>query len=113
MCGCDHSLPGARRRIPIRARLERPRSKLLVTDGDEKSAGPLLDTGFACKPGKWYKLTLRVDVAKRTWEFLGDDRRFVPPRPLGFRTRAEYLDVVNFLVEGGFTSTPSASPGPL
>jgi hypothetical protein len=59
------------------------------------------DTGFKCLPGRWYKVTLRVDVAKQTWEFFVDDRRFESPKPLGFRTKVEYLDYINFLVEGG------------
>jgi hypothetical protein len=46
-------------------------------------------------------VTLRVDVAKQTWEFFVDDRRFESPKPLGFRTKVEYLDYINFLVEGG------------
>jgi hypothetical protein len=59
------------------------------------------DTGFQCLPGRWYKVTLRIDVAKQTWEFFVDDRRFESPKPLEFRTKVEYLDFINFLVEGG------------
>jgi hypothetical protein len=60
-----------------------------------------LDTGFKCLPGRWYKVTLRIDVPKQTWEFFVDDKRFEPPKPLPFRAKAAYLDVINFLVEGG------------
>lgn len=76
------------------------RGKFMVSDGDEGGGGKLLD-GFPCKPGQWYKVKLRVDVAKRQWDFFVDDQRFKAPRPLGFRARVEYLDVINFLVEGG------------
>jgi hypothetical protein len=59
------------------------------------------DTGFKCLPGRWYKVTVRVNVPKQTWEFFVDDKRFNSPEPLNFRSRVPYLDVVNFLVEGG------------
>jgi hypothetical protein len=59
------------------------------------------DTGFPCVPGQWYKVTLRIDVAKHTWDFFVDDKRFESPKPLGFRGKVEYLDYINFLVEGG------------
>jgi WD40 repeat protein len=71
-----------------------------VSDGDEGGGGKLLDA-FPCKSGQWYKVKLRVDVEKRKWEFFVDDQKFNAPRPLGFRTNVEYLDVINFLVEGG------------
>jgi hypothetical protein len=59
------------------------------------------DTGFKILPGRWYKVTLRIDVPKQTWEFFVDDMRFESPEPLKFRARVAYLDVINFLVEGG------------
>jgi hypothetical protein len=68
-------------------------------DGHGSLAG--LDTGFKCVPGRWYKVTLRIDVPKHTWEFFVDDRRFEAPQPLRFRGKVEYLDYINFLVEGG------------
>jgi hypothetical protein len=58
-------------------------------------------TGIKCVPGKWYKVTLRIDVAKHTWEFFVDGKRFESPKPLGFRGKVNYLDYINFLVEGG------------
>ena len=75
--------------------------KFFVRDGDGNGGGPMLDTGFPCKPGQWYKVTLRIDVAKRTWEFAVDDKRFEPSRPLGFRTKPAFLDGINFSVEQG------------
>jgi hypothetical protein len=59
------------------------------------------DTGLKCVPGQWHKVTLRIDVAKQTWEFFVDDQRFESPKPLPFRTKVQYLDFINFLVEGG------------
>src|SRR5262249_41720098 len=59
------------------------------------------DTGLKCVPGRWHKVTLRVDVATQTWEFFVDDKRFESPKPLPFRAKVQYLDYVNFLVEGG------------
>ena len=69
--------------------------------GGGKFSAQGLDTGFKCLPGRWYKVTLRINVATQTWEFFVDDRRFEASHPLGFRAKVEYLDVVNFLVEGG------------
>jgi hypothetical protein len=65
-------------------------------------AGVPPDTGFACRPGKWYKVSLRVDMPKRQWEFSVDDKRFVPPQPLQFRNRDEpQLDTIAFLCRTG------------
>src|SRR5262249_23198207 len=33
------------------------------------------DTGFKILPGRWYKVTFRIDVPKQTWEFFLDDKR--------------------------------------
>jgi hypothetical protein len=59
------------------------------------------DIALKCVPGQWHKVTLRIDVAKQTWEFFVDDQRFESPKPLPFRTTVQYLDYINFLVEGG------------
>jgi hypothetical protein len=73
--------------------------------GGGKFTVPGRDTGVKCEPGRWYKVTLRIDVPKQTWEFFVDDKRVGAPkplaRPLGFRARVQYLDYINFLVEGG------------
>jgi serine/threonine protein kinase len=55
------------------------------------------DTGFKVLPGRWYKVTFRIDVPKQTWEFFLDDKRFESPKPLQYRAKVEYLDVINFL----------------
>jgi hypothetical protein len=59
------------------------------------------NTGIKCVPGQWYKVTVRIDVEKHTWEFFVDDKRFETPEPLKFRGKVPYLDYINFLVEGG------------
>src|SRR5262249_18296541 len=69
--------------------------------GDGKFSVHGLDTGFKCVPGRWYKVTRRIDVPNHTWEFFVDGRRFEAPRPLRFRGKVAYLDFINFLVEGG------------
>ena len=61
----------------------------------------MVDTGFACKPGQWYKVTVRANVPQRTWDFAVDDKRFVPKRPLRFREDVTFVNRLNFLVEGG------------
>jgi hypothetical protein len=63
---------------------------------------PNIDTGFKCEHGRWHKVVVRVDVPDRTWELFVDDKQFRPGQPLSFRNpNAEFLDVINFLVEGG------------
>ena len=59
------------------------------------------ETDVKCVPGQWYKVTLRIDVASHTWEFFVDGKRFASTQPLKFRGKVEYLDYINFLVEGG------------
>src|SRR5262249_36994667 len=75
--------------------------KFGVSTPDGRGGMARLDTGFACVPGRWYKVKLRIDVPKHTWEFFVDDRRFESPQPLRFRGKVQYLDYINFLVEGG------------
>jgi hypothetical protein len=93
-----------------------------VTDGKFQvaDAGVPPDTGLTCRPGKWYKVTMHVDVPKRQWEFAVDDQRFMPPQPLKFRNRDEpRLDTIAFLCRTGpgvyvdavrFTRAPGAEP---
>ena len=62
----------------------------------------LVDTGFKCEPGRWYKVTMRIDVPKQNWELLVDDKPFAPTKPLGFRAKVTHLSCLNFIVgEGG------------
>ena len=70
--------------------------------GDRKfSVRGVPDTGFKCEPGRWYKVTLRLDVPGQTWEFFVDGRRLESSRPLRFEAKVEYLDYISFRVEGG------------
>jgi hypothetical protein len=94
-----------------------------VTDGKFQvaDAGVPPDTGLTCRPGKWYKVSMHVDVPKRQWEFAVDDQRFMPPQSLKFRNRDEpQLDTIAFLCRTGpgvyidavrFTRAPGADPG--
>jgi hypothetical protein len=59
------------------------------------------DTGIKCEPGRWYKVTMRIDVPKQTWELFVDDKRFESPKPLKFRAKVEYLAFIDFIVGGG------------
>jgi serine/threonine protein kinase len=59
------------------------------------------DTGIKCEPGRWYKVTMRIDVPKQTWELFVDDKRFDSPKPLKFRAKVEYLAFIDFIVGGG------------
>jgi hypothetical protein len=57
-------------------------------------------TEFKCEPGRWYKVTLRIDVPNQTWEFFVDDKRYESAKPLTFRAKVPYLAHINFIVEG-------------
>jgi uncharacterized protein involved in high-affinity Fe2+ transport len=59
------------------------------------------DTGIKCEPGRWYKVTMRIDVPKQTWELFVDDKRFESPKPLKFRAKVESLAFIDFIVGGG------------
>ena len=63
-----------------------------VRDGKFSEYGK--DTDFKCIPGEWYKVTLRIDVEKHTWEFLVDGKRHESPKPLPFRGKVAYLDYI-------------------
>jgi hypothetical protein len=58
------------------------------------------DTGIKCEPGRWYKVTLRIDVPGQTWDFFVDGRRYESAKPLTYRARVEYLAHLNFIVVG-------------
>jgi hypothetical protein len=73
--------------------------KFWVLDGDEFGGGKTLDTGFACAADKWYKVTVRVDVPRRKWEFFVDGKKFAAKQPLGFRNQQTVLDGINYLTE--------------
>lgn len=72
--------------------------KFHVLAGDEAGGGEMTSTGFDCLLDTWYKITLVVDVPKRRWEFFVNDKKF-EGKPLGFRTRQQFLQEINFLVE--------------
>jgi hypothetical protein len=59
------------------------------------------DTGFKCEPGRWYKVTMRIDVPKQNWELFIDDKHYDAPKPLKFRYKAEYLSCINIIVGQG------------
>jgi hypothetical protein len=71
-----------------------------VMDGNGRGEGLWVDTPFDCKPDTWYKVTLRIDVPKRTWVFLVDDKEFKPEHPLGFRgPESGALAILDYLTE--------------
>jgi hypothetical protein len=72
--------------------------KFRVLEGDERGDGKWIDTDIACIPGRWYKVTQRVDVAKREWEFFVNGNKF-PGGPWHFRFKVEYLIDIDYLTE--------------
>ena len=90
-----------------------------VQDG-KFTGNEVLDTGFKCEPGRWYKVTMRIDVPKQNWELFVDDKHYDAPKPLKFRAKVEYLSCINFIVgQGGayfddlrVTRLPDATPVP-
>jgi hypothetical protein len=61
--------------------------------------GKFLDTDFKCKPGKWHKVALKIDVPVREWEFYVDDGKFEPARPLRFRSNEDRLSTIRYQCE--------------
>jgi hypothetical protein len=72
--------------------------KFRVLDGDVAGGGKWLETGIPCKPDTWYKVALLVDVSRQRWQFFVDDKKF-EQGPLGFRTKQDTLQEINYLVE--------------
>jgi hypothetical protein len=72
--------------------------KFRVLEGNERGDGRWIDTDIACIPGRWYKVTQRVDVAKREWEFFVNGKQFAGG-PWHFRFKVEYLIDIDYLTE--------------
>jgi len=53
-------------------------------------------TDLTYKQGTWHKVTLRVDVPRRQWQFFVDDKKFEYERPLLFRNNEASLDTLRF-----------------
>jgi len=75
--------------------------KFYAQDGDGAGNAPGEFSGFTWEPDTWYKVSLIVDPPSRTFEFLVDDRKYIPPDPLGFRGTPSSIDHIRYL-----TSTP-------
>ncbi len=54
-------------------------------------------SGFTWEPNTWYKVSLIVDPAEQTFEFLVDDQRYDAPDPLGFRGSPASIDHISYL----------------
>jgi hypothetical protein len=68
-----------------------------VLEGNEiLDAGRWREVG-PCAPNQWYKVTTIIDVPRRRWQFLVDDQKLA--ENIGFRTRQNALQEINYLVE--------------
>ena len=57
-------------------------------------------TDLTYELGKWHKVSLRVDVTHRHWQFFVDDKKFENPRgPLLFRSNEASLDTIRLQCE--------------
>jgi hypothetical protein len=73
--------------------------KFLVLHGNQLGAGAWTETGLNCEPDRWYKVAVRVDVAKQSWEFFVDGKRYEAKAPLLFRTKQDAVGGINYLTE--------------
>jgi hypothetical protein len=74
--------------------------KFVVFQGDWGGTAKPVETKLKCQPDKWYKVTLRVDVRKATWEFSVDGTSYkAEGGALRFRTKQEALDTVRLQAE--------------
>jgi hypothetical protein len=69
--------------------------KFWVMDGSDNWR----ETGFTAQPRKWHKVTLRVDVPHKEWQFFVDDKGFETPKPLRFRSGETSLDTIRLQCE--------------
>ncbi len=75
--------------------------KFYAQDGDGHGNAPGEYSGFDWEPDTWYKVSLIVDPASQSFEFLVDDQKYDAPDPLGFRGTPSSIDHVSYL-----TNTP-------
>jgi hypothetical protein len=68
-----------------------------VLDGDERGADKMTETKLWCKPNTWYKVTVTVDMDKRTWQFAIDDN--VHEGDLHFRNNVTAIDGILYMSE--------------
>jgi serine protease Do len=86
--------------------------KFLVLNGDERGSGQWIDTDLVCIPGKWYKITLYIDLPKQRWDFYVNKTRF-KGGPLHFRFKVASLVEINYLSEtaaGGYVDALKIGP---
>lgn len=72
--------------------------RVLEGSGQQFVDGHWVESPFACEPDQWYKVTLRIDVSKNTWEFSVDDEKFERD-PIPFRTATSQIGEVRYLTE--------------
>jgi hypothetical protein len=69
--------------------------KFWVMDGNDNWR----ETDFTAGAGKWHKVTLRVDVPHKEWQFFVDGKKFETPKPLRFRSAEASLDTIRLQCE--------------
>jgi Ca2+-binding RTX toxin-like protein len=57
------------------------------------------NTGIVIPIQQWVKVSARLDMTARTFDFLVNDVQYVPPDPLGFRGNPGVMSHVGYLVE--------------
>jgi hypothetical protein len=70
--------------------------KFLVYDGNGSGGGREVDTGLRCESGRWHKVVVRIDPARRKWELSVDDRKYDAGHLLGFRFNTPGLREVSY-----------------
>jgi hypothetical protein len=71
--------------------------KIKALAGDQKGSGNWTDMGDGYKADTWYKITIRVDLTKKRWSMLVDDKEV--GSDLGFRTDQSEFQEINYLIE--------------
>jgi DNA-binding beta-propeller fold protein YncE len=68
-----------------------------VLNGDERGDGKWIDTKLWCKPDNWYKVTVTVDLGRRTWGFAVDKQSH--EEALHFRHNVSAIDGINYMTD--------------
>ena len=88
--------------------------KFYVIDGNGEQFAQQ-DSAIAdvpCEPDTWYKVTVKIDVPSRTYEFFIDDKKF-EHAPFKFRGKADVIGELRYLTEkpeGVFIDAVRVSP---
>jgi Ca2+-binding RTX toxin-like protein len=90
----DGSMPDTPTRVAVNWDAHAALTNFRVLDVDTWE-----NTGIPIPIQDWVKVTIRMDMTARTFDFFINDNQYIPPDPLGFRGNPGAMSHVGYLVE--------------